>query len=88
MITNSDMDVRLSDRLQEIEKKLKTSAADDQLLTVKEVAIIMKCSLSTSNKLFNDSRFPGKRIPNVGWRVRSSKLYEFFDTYDNYENNL
>ena len=79
------IDVRLDHRLRQIEKQLKRTDASDPLLTVKDVAGILKASPYSVNKLFNSPGFPGKKISHIGWRVRRSRLFEYLDNLNQYQ---
>jgi len=56
-----------------IDKKIKTPEPYDPFLTVKDVANIIP-------------GFPGRKVKHIGWRVRKSKLYEYFDNLNHYGN--
>lgn len=69
-----------------MDKKIKTPEPYDPFLTVKDVANIIKAPASSVNKLFNSPGFPGRKVKHIGWRVRKSKLYEYFDNLNHYGN--
>lgn len=54
----------------------------DRFLTVRETAEILSCSVNSANLLFNLPGFPGKKIPNIGWRVKESDLFGYINKID------
>lgn len=79
------IDVRLDHRIRQIEQMVENQLKAplfDPFLTVKEVAKILKCNVSSANRLFNSPGFPGRKIISIGWRVRKSKLYQYLDQYN------
>jgi predicted DNA-binding transcriptional regulator AlpA len=62
----------------------KVTELNDVLLSVKEVANVLTCSESAAYALFNEYGFPGKKVPNVGWRVRKSELFNYINSLSKY----
>ncbi len=80
-------DIMVIDRkISNLEERLKAIEHNDPLLTVQDVASILKSKEMSVRKLFNNPRFPAKKIKNIGWRVRASKFYQYFDNLKQYEN--
>lgn len=62
-----------------------TYNTSDTFLKVKDVAEILKIKETSAYNLFNSPGFPSKKIKG-GWRVRKSKLYEYFYNLNHYGN--
>jgi predicted DNA-binding transcriptional regulator AlpA len=64
----------------------KSQIDNDEILTLKETALIMKASVSSMYDLFNDAGFPAKKLPRLGWRVRKSDLFSYIQNSPKYGN--
>jgi len=72
----------LEQRVKRVERQLQNLPTSDPFLTVAQVAEKLQIGKNRAYDLFARPSFPGKKIPGVGYRVRASKLYDFFDNYN------